>query len=283
MTFNVEKFLAGRSPGSSLFVERGDAQPTMEALRWGMEIRAMLGIDTFAGKEALAFLTACQRSGCAYAISPDHPEPMLNATYYAARVLAITGEMESASVTGMAEWLVGASFGSNGNVRLDVDDLFYAVRAMEAVGASLPADLTRRTVRFLKACAYSSGGFGLMPGEPPDIERTYCCAMMLRLLNAAEGLSEHRGFIGSTLRDGLFRMRPDSMVCSLATQYWGSRAAGLCRVPIARQPLREFVVVAQNPDGGYGGQDGNSTLWHTYCALRILAGRESAHPEEVTT
>ncbi len=117
-----------------------------------------------------------------------------------------------------------------------------------------------------------------MPGVPPDVERTYCGAMMLRLLSAADGLPEHRAFVAASMRNGLFLMRPGPAVCSLATQYWGSRAADLCELPISREPLREFAAAARNPDGGFGGEDGSSTMWHTYCALRILGSSPaSAH------
>lgn len=272
----VEKFLSTRSCGSGVYVERDETQPTMEALRWATEIRALIGLQAVAGEETLPFIAACLRSADAYAGSPDHPEPALNATYYAARVLALTGTAGHIA-PGMAKWLTDIAFGPHGNVRLDVDDLFYAMRALECAGEAFPPDEARRLILFLRACADSGGGFALMPGDRPDIERTYCCAMMLKLLGAWDEPHRHREFVTATVRDGLFSMHPGSTECSLATQYWGIRAAGLCGVRPPREPVRTYAASSQNLDGGFGGRDGRSTLWHTYCALRVL------HLSEETT
>lgn len=268
MTLAVEKFLSTRSCGSGVYVERDETQPTMEALRWVTEIRALLGLDPVAGEETLPFIAACLRSADAYAISPDHPEPALNATYYAARVLVLADAARHIA-RGMARWLADIAFGPHGNVRLDVDDLFYAMRALECAGAVLSPEEARRLVLFLQACADPGGGFALMPGERPDIERTYCCAMMLKLLGAWDEPQRHREFVAGTIRNGLFHWRPDAAARSLATQYWGIRAAGLCGIRPPWEPVREYAAGAQNPDGGFGGRDGRSTLWHTYCALRV--------------
>jgi hypothetical protein len=276
MTSTIEKFLSERSLGSGLYVERGEAQPTMEALRWGTEIRAMLDLGPLLSEEAFAFVSACLRSGGGYAISPDHPEPALNATYYATKVLSLADDPRRLAPD-LAKWLGDTVFGPSGNVRVDVDDLFYAMRAMQYSDQALRPEQSRRVIMFLRACADPGGGFGLLPGEPPDIERTYCCAMMLALLSAWDAPPRHRTFVGRTMRGGLFHMRPDSDTCSLATQYWGLRAAGLCGVPVSSPQVRDFVSALRNPDGGFGGfggEGGRSTLWHTYCAMRVLTGRE---------
>jgi prenyltransferase beta subunit len=278
MTSMIEKFLSERSAGSGLYAERGETQPTMEALRWGTEIRAMLGVRPLLSEEAHAFLAACLRSAGAYATSPDHPEPALNATYYATKILSLAGGPWKPAPE-LAVWTAGTVFGPSGNVRVDVDDLFYAVRAMQYANQEIPPDLARRAVMFLRACADPGGGFGLLPGEPPDIERTYCCAMMLSLLSAWDSPSPHRAFTARTLRDGLFHMRPDaSATRSLATQYWGARAAGMCGVPLPCDEICAFVVAKRNPDGGFGDESRESTLWQTYCAMRVLAlcGRKVA-------
>ncbi|MCK2215431.1 terpene cyclase/mutase family protein [Actinomadura sp. ATCC 31491] len=275
MTGTIETFLRGRSPAPGLYVERGGTQPTMEALRWATELRAMLDLAPRVKEEGLALVAACLRSSGAYAGSPDRPEPALDATYYATKVLALAGDPRRLTPQ-LATWLSGVVFGPSGNVRLDVDELFYAVRAMEFAGQSLDAGQAHRVATFVRACADPGGGFGLLPGAAPDIERTYCCVLMLGLLTGWSAPAEHRAFVAACLRDGLFLFRPgDPAGPSLAAQYWGLRAARLAGVPVAGEALRAYVAGLRNDDGGYGVRGGGpgrgSTLWESYCALRVSA------------
>jgi hypothetical protein len=267
----VRQFVARRSPGSGLFVEIGETEPSLEALRWAVEIQTLIGEPIDADGQAL--ICACLRPGSAFAMTAGQVEPTLAATYYAARALALHGRHDLLPPA-LPEWVEQALFGRSGVVQVDVDELFYAVRTLEQAEETLPPQRVRRVAQFIDACEDPGGGFALLPGDPPDIERTYCCLQMRRILAKAGVLewrdpTRHRAWVAACYHEGHCYIDPARTRGSLATRYWGVQAAQLCGAPLPVDQMAKQILDAQHDDGGFG-EPGPSSLWHTYCALRVL-------------
>ena len=169
----IRRFLADRSPAPGIYVETGEAQPTLEALRWAAEITSMLGdpID----EEMLVFITACCRSE-AFAMRVEQFEPDLGATYYATRVLALA-QHRSLLPGHFVSVIAQRLFAANGAIAVDVDGLFYGIRALEEAALRLPRRQAEQASAFICACAAPEGGYAVRPGAVADIERTYCWAL----------------------------------------------------------------------------------------------------------
>lgn len=267
----ARRFLFDRTGAAGTFVEVGVDEPDLEALRWGTEIALLVGSPA---SDGLDFVAACRRAEGGFAMTPGEVRPSLAATYYAVRVLTLVGHGDLVPQE-LSTWVSGAVFGAAGTVAVDVDDLFYGVRALDRAGRPLPAPQRSRVSQFVGSCEDSSGGFGLLPSTLPDIERTYCCLQMRRILRAWDArptderaAKRHADFVLACHHDGRMLTAPDVQTSSLATMYWGVNALSLCdrRVPAA--PVLASLASAQHPGGGFG-DPGGPTLWHTYCALRI--------------
>lgn len=265
----LRRLLAARSPGCGMYVETGERQPSLEALRWACEIRALLGEPVEPG--SITFIAACRRGNEAYAMHVERHRPELGATYYAVRVLALAGHADQVPAA-MAGWLDGTVFGAAGIITVDADDLFYAIRALEQAGLTPAAERTTRIAEFLRGCQHPAGGFGLVPGAPPDVERTYCCLAIDHFMARTApdwpdpvDRGRHARWLRTCLGPVGIRMAPTGPA-NPATQYWGVQAfrlAGIAPDPVV---VRDAVDRARHPDGGFGAP----TLWHSYCALRVL-------------
>ncbi len=269
MTRDTATFISGCRDGSGNLVEIGDQGPTLEAARFGGEILRLLG-DRPAGAD-LRLLADCRR-GPAFAMTRESERPSLGATYYGNRLRQLAGQDADQPPT-IARWVAEQVF-ADGKVAVDGDDLFYAIRSLVIIDARLPARQEEAVRSFLADCLAADGGYGLMPGDPPDIERTYCGIAIRQWLGTPDDLASvhrHRGFAESCFDGhGHMRMRPGKPDWSLATGYWGSRCAELLRLEWPWHQVLAATQACRQADGGYA-SSGRSTLWETYCALRVSA------------
>lgn len=270
MTPDTATFVGGCRDGSGNLVEIGDQTPTLEAARFGGEILNLLG-DRPAGAD-LRLLADCRR-GPAFAMTRESARPSLGATYYGNRLRQLAREDADAPAA-IARWVAEQVF-ADGKVAVDGDDLFYAIRSLMLIDVRLSAQQEEAVRSFLADClAADGGGYGLMPGDPPDIERTYCGIAIRQWLGTPDDLASargHRGFVEACYDGhGHLRMRPGKPDWSLATEYWGSRCAELLRLKWPWHQVLAATRACRQADGGYASSD-RSTLWETYCALRVSA------------
>lgn len=269
MTRDTAMFISGCRDGSGHLVEIGDQEPTLEAARFGGEILCLLG-DRPAGAD-LRLLADCRR-GPAFAMTRESEHPRLGATYYGNRLRQLAGQ-EADAPAAIAGWVTEQVF-ADGKVAVDGDDLFYAIRSLMLIDARLSARQEEAVRSFLADCLATDGGYGLLPGDAADIERTYCGIAIRQWLGRRDDLTSvhgHRAFVESCLDwHGHIRMRPDKPGWSLATGYWGSRCAELLRLKWSWHQVAAATRACRQPDGGYASSD-RSTLWETYCALRVSA------------
>jgi hypothetical protein len=262
----TESFVTGCRDATGLLVETDEDRPSLEATRFGAEILAHTGAGPT--RADLEFV-AKARQGPAYTMHRGG-EPALGATYYALRLHELAGT----AVPGPAEvgaW-VSAALVRGGEVAVDLDDLFYGVRSLLILGHRLDRGGEDAVRRFLRRCTAGGGGCALEPGGPADIERTYCAVAILQWLGTEEdhrAAAAHADFVASCDDgEGHIRMRPGVPAWSLASAYWGARTVQLLRLPWPWHALDAAVRGCARPDGGYSAH-GESTLWETYCALRV--------------
>ena len=164
-------FLESRLSPDRLFVEVGEDQPTVEAARFGFEALDSFR-DSLRGVDGATadFLLACRRADGGFTINQEEAEAELASTYYAVRLFLlrlIPGTLPDPSST--VAWLRGRILdGREIRNGMDVDKLYYAVRAIQLILSprQLPTDLHRAVVDFMLQCASSSGGFGPTPSRP---------------------------------------------------------------------------------------------------------------------
>jgi prenyltransferase beta subunit len=271
---SVVQFLESRVSGERLFVETVEAEPTVEAARFGLETLDALGADLPGIRTAAAgFMAECRIQGAGYKDRRSAKRPVLNATYYAVRLLArglVPGPVPDPQE--LVEW-VRAQILKEGRVRpeMDVDELYYAVRAIQFALAphEMRAEDKGAIVDFIFACRAAGGGFAFRPGGPGDIERTYCCVNMLETLDHEGGVAEHMGYIAACMAGGDVCWDPDRSTSTPATFYWGLRAASLSGTYAPWHEAGQRIETFRSEDGGYGA-GGRSQLWHTYCCVNAL-------------
>ncbi|MYW93727.1 hypothetical protein G3I59_24700 [Amycolatopsis rubida] len=251
---------------AGLLVETDEDRPSLEATRFGAEVLALTG----SGPEAadLGFVAGARR-GPAYAMHRGG-ELSLGATYYALRLHELAGiAVPAPAETGA--W-VASSLVRDGSVGVDMDDLFYGIRSLLILALRLDRPAEDAVREFLGRCTADGGGCALEPGHSADIERTYCAVAILQWLGADDdqlAAQRHAGF--ATACDdgrGHIKMRPAEPAWSLASAYWGARTVQLLGLPWRWEALGSAVRECARPDGGYSAHD-ESTLWETYCALRV--------------
>lgn len=273
-------FVLGRALADGAFVEVGEELPTVEAARFALEALASMGADAGADtrRAVSELVAACRRPDGGFAMTAGDPASKLAATYYAVRLSAAGRVDVSLDPEALRSWLRAALFGDrDGEVAVDVDELYYGVRALELASTPPTPSYRAATEAFVRACAARGGGFGLVPGAAPDIERTYCCLHMLQLLGSADDAGAHAGWVESCAGAGRVWWDPDRVRSSPATMYWGTRAAEIAGVELPWRELADGVEAFRDPSGGYG-LDGGASLWLTYCGVRT---REIARQREM--
>jgi hypothetical protein len=252
---------------AGLLVETDENRPSLEATRFGAEILALTGAGPT--RADLDFVSEARR-GPAYTMHRDG-ELSLGATYYALRLHELAGSAVPAPAE-VGAWVTTTLVADE--VSVDMDDLFYGIRSLLILGHRLNQVGDDAVRAFILRCTADGGGCALAPGRPADIERTYCAVAILQWLGSDEDHREaraHAEFVASC-DDGAghIRMRPTEPTWSLASAYWGSRTVQLLGLPWAWDALDTAVRGCARPDGGFSAH-GESTLWETYCALRVRA------------
>ncbi|MBB4912712.1 prenyltransferase/squalene oxidase repeat-containing protein [Actinophytocola algeriensis] len=265
---NVAAFLDRCRDESGRFVETDEDRPSLEASRFGAEILQLIGSRP---SEAELRFVADRHCGAGYAMDDDAEEPALSATYYALRLLELAGHPPS-DAHEIARWLVDTLFGE-GRVVVDMDDLFYGIRALNLAGERLSSSGEDAVRTFLQTCQHVNGGYGLLPDAAPDIERTYCAVAISLWMGGDsdhEAARAQKPFVRSCYDGGgHIRMRPSSPDWSLASGYWGNRCVELLELDWPWDDVHAATAACRQPDGGFTSTTGSS-LWETYCALRVL-------------
>ncbi|WP_158633132.1 hypothetical protein [Amycolatopsis sp. WAC 01376] len=260
-------FVEGCRDDDGLLVETDENAPSLEATRFGAEIRAMRGHGLT--RQELEFASAA-RTGGAYAMFRGGG-PSLGATYYALRLYQLAGVTvpDSAAVV---RW-VGEALCSGDETVVDMDDLFYGVRCLIILDARPEPSAAVAIRRFLSACTKDDRGCSLLPDRPSDIERTYCSVAIRQWLGTGRDHADARAsgpfVVSCDDGSGHIRMRPSEAEWSLASAYWGARTVQLLNLAWPWAELDATVRRCAQPDGGFGKNPG-STLWETYCALRVM-------------
>ncbi|MBO2449484.1 hypothetical protein J4573_20455 [Actinomadura barringtoniae] len=266
------RFLASRRQGPGAYLETGEDEPTMEALRWAAEITALLSGDPVTPGP---FAAECRRAGGTFAITAADPEPARNACYYAVRALTLSGLQDE--IPGpLSHWFVREVSTPGMPATFDIDEMFYVLRALEQLGTLglLGPEVTRSLIDFLKSCRTGEGGYAGAPGQPPDTEHTYCAVCSLALLGEPLGTAEAHA-IATWLRarfdtpTGLATLTAQDDAPSLAATYWGFRAGEVLNAAVWTDRLGPAVRRLAKQDGGFGARE-DATLWESYCALRVL-------------
>jgi hypothetical protein len=155
--------------------------------------------------------------------------------------------------------------------------MFYVLRALEQLGTLdlLAPEVSRSLVDFIRGCRDGDGGYGGMPGQPPDTEHTYCAVCSLSLLQHPLGAADSRitaAWLRSrfTTPSGLATLTAADETPSLAASYWGFRGGEVLNSTAWTDRLGPAVQSLGKSDGGYGAQ-AHATLWESYCALRIIS------------
>jgi hypothetical protein len=250
----------------------------MEALRWAAEIFWLLSGQLFG---PAPFVGQCRRPGGTFAMTATDPEPSRAASYYAVRVLTLSGQRDDIPRQ-LPQWLASEMATPGQPARSDIDEMFYVLRALQQLEALnlLTPEVTRGLVDFIQRSRDAGGGYAGMPGQPPDTEHTYCAICALSLLGRPLTDTECRG-TASWIRSrfdtpsGLVALTATDDTPSLAASYWGFRASELLDATVrADRPGTERLAAAveslAKPDGGYGTQ-AHATLWESYCALQVLS------------
>jgi hypothetical protein len=267
------RFLASwqREPGE--YVETSEHEPTMEALRWAAEIFWLLSGQLFG---PAPFVGQCRRPGGTFAMTAADPEPSRAASYYAVRVLTLSGQRGDIPDQ-LPNWLAGEMAGPGQPATSDIDEMFYVLRALQQLEALslLTPEVSKGLVDFIQGSRDTDGGYGGMPGQPPDTEHTYCAICALSLLGQPLTDAEGRvtaAWLGSRFDtpSGLVALRATDDTPSLAATYWGFRAAELLSATICTDRLGAAVESLAKPGGGYGTRT-DATLWESYCALQVLS------------
>lgn len=267
------RYLKSRHQGPGRYLESGEDEPTLEALRWAAEITAILSGDPVT---PAPFIDECRREGGTFAMTAGDPEPSRAASYYAVRAFTLSGRR--ADVPGeLAAWFVGELAAPGLPATSDIDELFYVLRALEQLGALdlLPSAVSRSLVDFVQDCRADDGGYAGMPGLPSDTEHTYCAVCSLALLGHPLDTAESR-VTADWLRSrfatpsGLATLTPADGTGSLAASYWGFRAGEVLGATVWTDRLGPAVAGLGKPDGGFGARS-DATLWESYCALRVLS------------
>jgi prenyltransferase beta subunit len=272
-------FLGHRQLAPGVFIETGETEPTMEATRFGLENLTLLHMPLNA-EGTLAFVAACQRPEGGFAMRQDGGSADLAATYYALRIFELLEAPQALAPEArqaLHGWLRQQLFPDvRGHAALDIDPLYYAVRAWLLSTGHFTTAEHEAVVASIWACAGNDGGFAQFPGHAPDIERTYCCLHLLQELNVESWeLPRQHAWISSCYFRGRVHETPQRVTYSLATLYWGTRAAELTQLRLPWLAIRQEVEHHQQADGGYG-MKREATLWQTYCALGTLRIAESA-------
>jgi hypothetical protein len=269
----TQRFLTSRQQGPGEYLETGEDEPTMEALRWAAEITRILS-----GKPLTSapFIDECRRPGGTFAMTATDAEPSRAASYYAVRALTLSGRRDD--IPGqLPRWFVGEMATPGWPATSDIDEMFYVLRALEQLGALglLAPEVSRSLADFIQGCRDGDGGYAGVPGRPPDTEHTYCAVCSLSLLQHPLGAADS-GSTAAWLRlrfatpSGLATLTAADDTPSLAATYWGFRAGEVLNATVWTDRLGPAVQSLGKPDGGYGAQP-HATLWESYCALRVMS------------
>ncbi|UUV31038.1 hypothetical protein NQK81_40850 [Amycolatopsis roodepoortensis] len=260
-------FVESCRDSDGLLVETDESGPSLEAARFGAEIRAMRG--TGLTRPELEFASAA-RTGGAYAMFRGGA-PSLGATYYALRLYQLAG-VPVPDAGAVVRW-VDEALVAGGRIVVDMDDLFYGVRSLIILDARPEPDGAAEIRAFLRACTGDDHGCALLPDGPSDIERTYCSVAIRQWLGTEDDHADAQASAPFVIScdDGFghIRMRPSRAEWSLASAYWGARTAQLLNLAWPWAELHAAVQRCAQPDGGFSTNPG-STLWETYCALRVM-------------
>jgi hypothetical protein len=267
------RFLRSRQLGPGRYLEAREDEPTMEALRWAAEITSILSGEPVT---PAPFVDECGRPGGTFAMTATDPEPSRAASYYAVRALTLSGRHDDIPDQ-LPHWFVGEVAVPGAPATGDIDEMFYVLRALEQLGALdlLAPAVSRALVEFIQDCRAGDGGYGGMPGLPPDTEHTYCAVCSLSLLGRPLGPADSRvtaEWLSSRFAtpSGLATLTAGDDTPSLAASYWGFRAGEVLDATVWTDRLGSAVDSLGKPDGGYGAQP-EASLWESYCALRIVS------------
>jgi hypothetical protein len=266
-------FLAACQRGPGEYVETGEREATMEALRWAAEISCLLSSRQ---PEPAPFIDRCRRPGGAFAMTVAGPEPSRAASYYAVRVLEL-GRRRGDIPRQLPHWFASELATPGQPAMSDIDEMFYVLRALQQLAALrlLGPVVTLALVAFIQQCRSADGGYAGQPGKPPDTEHTYCAVCSLSLLRRPLGVAESSS-TAAWLRSrfatpsGLAVLTAADDAPSLAATYWGFRAGEVLAATVWPDQLRAAVERQRKPDGGYGSR-ARATLWESYCALRVIS------------
>lgn len=273
------RFLSSRQKGPGEYLETGEDEPTMEALRWAAEISSILSAEPVT---PAPFTAQCQRAGGAFAMTAADPGPSRAAGYYAVRALVLSG-LRADIPDQLPRWFVSELAAPGLPATCDIDEMFYAARALEQLGAVglLAPEVSGSLVDFIQACRVRDGGYAGVPGRPAaDTEHTYCAVCSLSLLGHPLAPGDSR-VTAAWLRSrfitpsGLATLTAADDTATLAASYWGFRAGEVLDTIVWTDRLGPAVQSLGNPDGGFGAA-AQPTLWESYCALRVMSRLLSA-------
>jgi len=205
-----------------------------------------------------------------FAARPNEVAADLASTYYAARLILITGDHSFLAeiTTSLVNWLQRQLKKEENQT---VDSLYYLMRTVDLLNLHVGGNLVEECLEFLQSCGSPTGGFGNVSHTSGDIEHSYCVVHLLLAFGKSTPDSLSGWLARCVQPDGWIAWSPTDPRYTHATLYWGSHLALLLNIPLPWASIWSLIKRTQNPDGGFGFN--SSSLWHTYCAVstRIIA------------
>lgn len=264
-------FLDARTDDRGRPVETDEREPTIEALRWHLEILRILGRSS-GQAPGTALLPSFAHGTAGFRMTKSNDNASMAATYYGVRIAALLG-VTLPGTPGLTATVGEAIDRELNQAEPDLDELFYAVRALHLLNGRFSEATCKRIANLIVARSSAHGGIAATTGAPPNVEHTYCAIQMLRLLRitqAADARARHRQWLQDSCNEGRFQDETQPARSPVAMAYWGVHAALLLQARFRWSQIAGDIAGHRPSDGGYG-ESSRSTLWETYCALRALA------------
>jgi protein farnesyltransferase subunit beta len=156
--------------------------------------------------------------------------------------------------------------------------VFWILHSLEILNFSIPNDIRKRGIDFLRRCQNPTGGFGGGPGQLSHLAPTYSAVSALMILGSEEAYNVidrdkmYQFLYRMKLPNGAFSMHEDGE-SDLRAIYCAVTVATLLNIltPELIAGTAEWIASCQTYEGGLGGEPGNEAHGGvTYCGLAAL-------------
>jgi prenyltransferase beta subunit len=158
----------------------------------------------------------------------------------------------------------------------DLDSALYALRMLAQLGHKIPSYVTRSSCLFCLQCHSLTGGYGLIPRKPPNLNATYAAFNILRLLRkpVPNIIVLTKWIYSCGYEKHMFGSKPHGR-CQLGPTYWAVQMLLKACENIDRDKICHHILDSHFlPNGGFSDSCNSkrpvAQIWPTYCAVNIL-------------